>query len=79
MTRTSKQWRTKRRNKIKGYKKIHNVILGGITGIMAVFFLLSLLCVDNLNKNILLVFVVSAVWLLIFSYANNLEHIEESE
>jgi hypothetical protein len=79
MTRTSKQWRTKRRNKIKGYKKIHNLILGGITGIMTVFFLLSLLCVDNLNKNILLVFVVSAVWLLIFSYANNLEHIEESE
>jgi hypothetical protein len=79
MTRTSKQWRTKRRNKIKGYKKIHNVILGGITGIMAVFFLLSLLCVDNLNNNILLVFVVSAVWLLIFSYANNLEHIEEGD
>jgi hypothetical protein len=79
MTRTSKQWRTKRRNKIKGYKKIHNLILGGITGIMTVFFLLSLLCVDNLNNNILLVFVVSAVWLLIFSYANNLEHIEESE
>lgn len=79
MTRTSKQWRTKRRNKIKGYKKIHNSILGGITGVMVVFFLLAILSADNINRNIVLMFAISTIWLILVGYANNLEHIEGGE
>lgn len=76
MTKTSKKWREKRINKIKGYRKIHNLILGTITGIMAVFFLLSILSIDNLNKNVILMFTVSSIWLVLFGYANELDHIE---
>ena len=79
MTQTSRKWRDKKINKIKGYKKIHNLILGTITGIMAVFFLLSILSIDNVNKNVILMFAVSAIWLMLFGYANNLDHIEEGE
>ena len=79
MTKTSRKWRDKKINKIKGYKKIHNSILRGITGMMAVFFLLSILSIDSLNKNVLLMFAVSTVWLILFGYANNLDHIEEGE
>lgn len=76
MTKTSRRWRDKRINKIKGYKKIHNLILGSITGIMTVFFLLSILSLDNVNKDVILLFAISTVWLLLFGYANNLDHIE---
>ena len=76
MTKTSRRWRDKRINKIKGYKKIHNFILVTITGIMTVFFLLSILSFDNLNNKVILMFAVSTVWLFLFGYANNLEHIE---
>lgn len=79
MTKTSRKWRDKKINKIKGYRKIHNSILGIITGMMAVFFLLSILSADNINKNIVLMFGVSTVWLILFGYANNLEHVEEGD
>ena len=79
MTQTSRKWRDKKINKIQGYKKIHNSILGIITGVMAVFFLLSILSMDNVNKNVVLMFAVSTIWISIFIYANNLEHIEEGE
>ena len=79
MTKTSRKWRDKRINKIKGYKKIHNLILGTITGIMAVFFLLSILSADNVNKNVILMFCISMTWLLLIGYANNLEHVEVGE
>lgn len=79
MTKTSRQWRDKRINKQKGYRKIHNSILGVITGVMAVFFLLSILSADNINKNIVLMFAVSIIWLILFGYANNLEHLEVGE
>ena len=76
MTKTSRKWRDKRINKIKGYKKIHNLILVIVTGIMTVFFLLSILSADNVNKNVILMFAISTIWILLFTYANNLEHIE---
>jgi hypothetical protein len=79
MTKTSKKWRNKRINKNKRVIKIHNSILRGITGMMAVFFLLAILSFDNINKNIVLMFGISTIWLVLFGYANNLEHIEESE
>lgn len=79
MTKTSRKWRDKKINKIKGYRKIHNSILGIITGMMAVFFLLSILSADNINKNIVLMFGISTIWLVLFGYANNLEHIEEGD
>ena len=76
MTKTSRKWRDRRINKIKGYKKIHNFILVTITGIMTVFFLLSILSLDNVNNDVILLFAISTVWLLLFGYANNLDHIE---
>lgn len=79
MTKTSRKWRDKKINKIKGYRKIHNSILGIITGMMAVFFLLSILSADNINKNIVLMFGISTIWLVLFGYANSLEHIEEGD
>ena len=79
MTKTSRKWRDKKINKIKGYIKIHNSILAIITGVMAVFFLLSILAVDNVNKNVILMFGISMTWLLLFGYANNLGHMEEGE
>lgn len=79
MTKTSRKWRDKRINKIKGYKKIHNFILVTITGIMTVFFLLSILSLDNINNKVVLMFAISTTWLVLFGYANNLEHIEVGE
>ena len=76
MTKTSRRWRDKRINKIKGYKKIHNFILVTITGIMTVFFLLSILSLDNVNNDVILLFAISTIWLGLFGYANNLDHIE---
>ena len=76
MTKTSRKWRDRRINKIKGYKKIHNFILVTITGIMTVFFLLSILSADNLNNKVILMFAISTTWLVLFGYANNLDHIE---
>lgn len=79
MTKTSKKWRNKRINKNKRVIKIHNSILRGITGMMAVFFLLAILSFDNINKNIVLMFAISTIWLMLFGYANNLDHIEEGD
>ena len=79
MTKTSRKWRDKRINKIKGCKKIHNLILVIVTGIMTVFFLLSILSADNLNNKVILMFAISITWLVLFGYANNLEHIEVGE
>ena len=79
MTRTSRKWRNRRLNKIKGYKKIHNIVLSLITGLMFVFFLLSILSLDHVNKDVILMFGISMTWLLLFGYANNLEHVEVGE
>lgn len=79
MTKTSRKWRDKKINKQKGFKKIHNSILGGITGVMVVFFLLAILSADNINRNIVLMFAISTIWLILFGYSNNLEHLEEGE
>ena len=79
MTRTSRKWRVKKNTKIKGYKKIHNLILGSITGIMTVFFLLSILSIDHVNKDVILMFGISLTWLLLFGYANNLDCVEEGD
>ena len=78
MTKTSRKWRDKKINRIRGYRKIHNSILGVITGVMAVFFLMPL-CAMEINKDVALLFTMSAIWLSLFVYANNLEHIEEGE
>jgi hypothetical protein len=76
MTKTSRKWRDKKINKQKGYIKIHNSILAIITGVMAVFFLLSILSADNINRNIVLMFAISTIWLILFGYANNLDCVE---
>lgn len=79
MTKTSKKWRVKKNNKNKRVNKIHNSILGLITGVMAVFFLLSISSADNLNITVISMFVVSTIWISIFTYANNFEYLEEGE
>ena len=68
MTKTSRKWRDKKLNKIRVYKKLHNSILGGITGVMVVIFLLTL-CSD-INRYTLIMFGVSVVWLGLVLYAN---------
>ena len=78
MTRTQRRWRDKKLKKIRVYRKIHNSILGAITGVMAVFFLLSL-CAMEVNKDVVLMFTVSTIWLLLVVYANDLDHIEEGD
>lgn len=77
MTKSQRAWRDKRIKKIRVYIKIHNSILRGITGMMTVFFLLPLCA--TLNKYTITMFLMSAIWLLIFIYANNFEHLEEGE
>lgn len=72
MTKTSRKWRYKKIHKIRVYKKIHNSILGGITGMMAVFFLMPL-CALEINKDVILMFGMSAIWLSLFIYANDFE------
>ena len=79
MTKTSRKWRDKKIKKIRVYKKIHNSILGLVTSVMAVFFLLSILSIDNLNMYVLLMFVVSAIWLNLFISANGLDQVEEGD
>ena len=61
MTKTSRTWRDKKLNKIRGYRKLHNSILGVITGVMAVIFLLSIS--SEANRYTLVMFGVSVVWL----------------
>lgn len=68
MTKTSRKWRDKKLNKIRVYKKLHNSILGGITGVMAVIFLLTL-CSD-INRYTLIMFGISVVWIGLVLYAN---------
>ena len=72
MTKSSKKWRNKRRKQIRGYRKIHNLFLGVITGVMAVFFLLSL-CAMEVNKDVILMFLMSTLWLSLFIYVNDFE------
>lgn len=69
MTKTSRTWRDKKLNKIRGYRKLHNSILGGITGVMVVIFLLTL-CSD-INRYTLTMFGVSVIWIGLFMKANN--------
>lgn len=69
MTETQIRWRLKRINKIRVINKIHNLVLGAITGLMTVFFLMTL-CAE-LNKDSILIFIISAIWLSIFTYAND--------
>lgn len=68
MTRTARQWRDKRIKKIRVYKKLHNSILGGITGVMAVIFLLTI-C-SEVNRYTLIMFGISVVWIGLVLYAN---------
>ena len=68
MTKTSRKWRDKKLNKIRVYKKLHNSILGGITGVMAVIFLLTI-C-SEVNRYTLIMFGVSVIWLGLVLYAN---------
>jgi uncharacterized membrane protein len=68
MTKTSRKWRDKKLNKIRVYKKLHNSILGGITGVMAVIFLLTL-C-SEVNRYTLIMFGISVVWIGLVLYAN---------
>lgn len=72
MTKTSRKWRDKKINRIRGYRKIHNLFLGVITGVMAVFFLLSL-CAMEVNKDVILIFLMSTLWLSLFVYVNDFE------
>lgn len=61
MTRTARQWRDKRIKKIRVINKLHNSILGAITGVMAVIFLLTIS--SEVNRYTLVMFGVSVVWL----------------
>ena len=69
MTETQIRWRLKRINKIRVINKIHNLVLGVFTGLMTVFFLMTL-CAE-LNKDSILIFILSSIYLSIFSYAND--------
>jgi hypothetical protein len=79
MTKSQRAWRDKKIKKIRVYKKIHNSILGGITGMMVVFFLLALCAMDNVNIYVIAGYFISFTWILIVVYANNLDHVEEGE
>ena len=61
MTKKSRTWRDKKLNKIRVYRKLHNSILGAITGVMAVIFLLTIS--SEVNRYTLVMFGVSVVWL----------------
>lgn len=78
MTKTSKAWRVKRLKRIRVINKIHNLILAIIAGIMTVFFLLSL-CAIEVNKQVLLMFAISTIYLMLFCKANNLFSVEAGE
>ena len=76
MTKTSRKWRNKRLKRKRVYIKIHKSILGAITGMMAVFFLLSLCSLDNVNKYVIASYCISFTWLSIIVYANNFDCVE---
>ena len=73
MTKKSRTWRDKKLNKIRVYKKIHNSILGAITGVMVVFFLLALCSIDNVNKYVIASYCISFTWVSLVIYSNNME------
>ena len=72
MTLTSKKWRVKKINKKRVMNKIHNIVLGAITGFMSVFFLLPL-CVDEVNLLIFGMFILAAIWLSLVYYSNQMK------
>ena len=78
MTKTQRRWRDKKIKRIRVINKIHNVGLSVITGLMFVFFLLPL-CAAEVNKDVILLFGMSTVWLTLFGYANNLDCVEVGE
>ena len=69
MTKKSRTWRDKKLNKIRVINKLHNSILGTITGVMAVIFLLTIS--SEVNRYTLVMFGVSVVWIGLFMKANN--------
>ena len=69
MTKTSRKWRDKKLKIIRVYKKIHNIVLGLITGLMCVFFLLPF-CIENLTIKEIITFVISTIWLNLIYVAN---------
>ena len=75
MTKTQRRWRDKKINRIRVINKIHNVGLSVIAGLMFVFFLLPL-CAAEVNKDVILMFAMSTIWLTLFIYANNLDCVE---
>ena len=77
MTKTSRKWRHKRVKRIRVINKIHNSILGAITGVMAVFFLLSILALDHVNNYVILTFCITLTWLSLVIFSNNMEVGEE--
>ena len=76
MTETSRKWRDKRINRIRVIRKIHNIVLSVITGLMFVFFLLSLCSIDNVNGYVIASYCISFTWLTLVVYANNLGDME---
>ena len=76
MTVTSKKWRVKKINKKRVMNKIHNIVLGAITGFMSVFFLLHL-CVDEVNLLIFGIFILATIWLSLVYYSNQMKEGEE--
>ena len=78
MTKTQRRWRDKKLKKIRVYRKIHNSILGGITGMMAVFFLLPL-GANEVNKDVILMFAMATIWLSVFICANNFDCVEAGD
>lgn len=72
MTVTSKKWRVKKINKKRVMNKIHNIVLGAITGFMSVFFLLPL-CVDEVNLLIFGIFILATTWLSLVYYSNQMK------
>lgn len=70
MTKTSRLWRVKRINRIRVINKIHNLILGVITGLMTVFFLITL-C-SEINKYTIPASMMCSLWLTMVCYANEI-------
>ena len=73
MTKKSRTWRDKKLNKIRVINKLHNSILGTITGEMAVIFLLAFCSIDNVNKYVIASYCISFTWLSLVIYLNNME------
>ena len=68
MTKTSRLWRVKRINRIRVINKIHNLILGVITGLMTVFFLITL-C-SEINKYTIPASLMCCLWFELVLCAN---------